>query len=266
MVQTYKSHLLSKQQLTHNVYLFRFGLDEPNELIFTPGQYMILFVPQSEDEPASPGLQRGEPICRLYSIASLASPNSALAGEGGTNSFELLIEIIPNGLASEFLLKLDSATEVTFQGPAGQFTLAQNNKDKVFMVTGTGIAPVRSILLTALTNSQPTTHNSSPITNYQLLWGLPTFKDVYFLEEFKQLAAVHSNFTFTICLSRETKLSSIPEEDRQFFKLGHVNDNIQLDLTNTDYYLCGSPKVIESLKSYLAANNVEPNSIIFEKF
>ena len=134
-----------KTQLNSNTYLYNFDLLEPKEIIFKPGQYVMLKVPSGKG-----------PVSRLYSIAS---PDTA------KNSFDLIIEIVPGGLASNYLFSLGEKSEVIFQGPAGMFGLKKNERDKIFMVTGTGIAPIRSILISNIKNQK-----------YYLFWGLKVFK------------------------------------------------------------------------------------------
>jgi len=80
MLYTHKTLLTKKIQLNFNTYQYHFDLIEPKEIIFKPGQYVILKVPSSNG-----------PVSRLYSIAS----QNTL-----TNSFDLIIEIVPGGLAS----------------------------------------------------------------------------------------------------------------------------------------------------------------------
>ena len=186
------------------------------------------------------------PVSRLYSIAS---QNTV------TGSFEMIIEIVPGGLASNYLFFLKEKTEVVFQGPAGLFSLRNNNHEKIFLVTGTGIAPVRSIL-----------NSEFKIQNSKLFWGLKNYKDVYLFNELKK-------FNIKICLSREQNLNMIPEVDRKYFELGHVDScfdqllttNYEL-LTSSDFYLCGGRLIVESLKQFLLSKNVSLENIHFEKF
>ena len=130
MLINYKTVFTNKKQLTGNVYLFTFKLTDPPEINFTPGQYLILKV---NNKP------------RLYSIASSSQVK---------NQIEFIIEIIRSGLASQYFLRLKINDQVNFQGPAGQFTLKENNKQKIFLVTGAGIAPVRS-MLSSYVSSRP---------------------------------------------------------------------------------------------------------------
>src|SRR3972149_8574318 len=127
MLLTYKTILTKKTQLNSNTYLYHFDLLEPKEIIFKPGQYVMLKVPSDKG-----------PLSRLYSIASSNTIK---------DSFELIIGIIPGGLASNYLFSLKENTEIIFQGPAGVFSIKENDRGKIFLITGTGIAPIRSMII-----------------------------------------------------------------------------------------------------------------------
>ncbi|MBI5122877.1 hypothetical protein HZA75_03385 [Candidatus Roizmanbacteria bacterium] len=237
MLNIYKTTLSKKSQLNSNTYLYNFNLLEPREINFKAGQYLMIKIPTDKG-----------PVSRLYSIAS---PNT------NRNSLELIIGMVPGGLASNYLFSLKENTEVVFQGPAGMFGLKENNGPKIFLTTGTGIAPVKSMLESY----------QLPVSSYSLLWGLKTYKDIYLFDELKE-------FNLKICLSREQNLDMIPEVDKKFFELGHVdscfekqfNNGTMKQLNNYDFYLCGGRNIIESLRQFLVAKNVPKENIYFEKF
>ncbi len=231
MLSTYKTTLSHKSQLNSNTYLYHFDLIEPKEIIFKPGQYVILKVPSDKG-----------PVSRLYSIAS---------SNNNKNNFELIVGLIPGGLASNYLYSLKEKTEVIFQGPAGMFELRKNDRSKIFMVTGTGIAPILSMIKS---NFQ------FLVSNFQLFWGLKNYKDVYLLNELKQFN------NLTICLSREQNLEMISEPDRKYFQIGHVDQCFSKQFNNVEFYLCGGRFVVESLKQFLLAKNIPLEKIVFEKF
>lgn len=231
MLTIFKTTLTEKKHLVNNVYLFTFKLLNPGEISFEAGQYLMLKVPKN-----------GSFVSRLYSIASAPSVK---------DSFEFIVEIIPGGLASTMLDGLVVGQEVEFQGPAGLFTIKDKVRKKIFLITGTGIAPVRAML-------------KSGIDNFELFWGVKTLKDLYLFDEMKQ-------FNPKICLSRETDLSMIPEEDRKYFCLGHVNDCFEKmsgleSSRDAEFFLCGGRLTVESLRLYLLGKNVPPENIRFEKF
>lgn len=240
-MQNHQTRLLYKQQLTNDVFLFRFQLIEPLVLTFKAGQYMILLVSQMGKEP----------LRRLYSIAS---------SEKQVDSFEMIIKLVEGGNGSDYLKKLQIGDEANFQGPAGQFGLKVNQNNKVFLATGTGIAPMMS-MIEAVISRQLT-------VSTVLLWGVATAKDVFFLDRLKQLKEDNFNFDFKVCLSREKDLSTIDTNDRQFFHLGHINSLIIPNpyLLTTDYYICGRREMVEGLRMELEGLGVGKERVCFERF
>ena len=238
MIQTYTTQLVLKKELAPDIYLFRFRTENGQKIQYLAGQYLILMVPQADDQMAR----------RLYSL---------LTPPGVYDYFEMVIEIFPNGLASQYLMKLNEHDEVIFQGPAGLFTFKENDHLKVYLATGTGIVPIMCML------------DRSPKSI--LLWGVQTYKDVYLFEELKKLAEADINFSFKICLSREANLDMIPETDRKYFTLGRVTKSfdelaISHELSAIDYYVCGGRAVVESLRQFLYEKGIAKESVHFEKF
>ena len=113
-------------------------------------------------------------------------------------------------------------------------------------------------------------HN--PTKKMTLFWGFQKFDNVYLLDEFMELAAKNPNFTFFNCLSREGNLDCIVDpEQKKHHELGHVNDAFEKTITDDimryHYYVCGGPKVVESLKEYLLVTKAIPKEQVhFEKF
>jgi len=268
MLSTYNTLLTKKTQLNSNTYLYHFDLLEPKEIKFRAGQYMILLIPLEKNSHTTlmrphSSCMYGEMARRLYSIVS---PDTI------KNSIEFIIEIIPGGLASSYLSNLKVKDEVVFQGPAGMFGLKENNRPKIFLTTGTGIAPVRSMFISNIKNSFDSAQDKQ---KYYLFWGLKSFQDIYLFNDLKQWSnETMEQFEFKICLSREQNLDMIPENDKKYFALGHVDscfgkqfDNETMkQLNNCDFYLCGRREVVESLRLFLINKGVLQENIVFEKF
>ena len=247
MLISYQTQLIKKTNLASNVYLFEFSLIEPKEISFLAGQYLILLIPS-----------KGETISRLYSIASPPWQK---------NSFELVVEFFDEGVGSTYLKNLKIGDKVLFKGPAGMFILKENSKNKVFFATGTGIAPIRSMIM----ESQKSPFDLEDKSQKFLFWGLRKKEDVYFLEEFKKIKEEDKNFEFKICLSKETSLSKFESD---FFSLGHVDyvfekelyPKIKETIFGFEFYLCGGRDVVESLRQFLLQKNIPQSAIFFEKF
>lgn len=237
MIKDHTAILRSKKQLAGHIWSFVFDLPPGDETIFEAGQYMILKVGTNY---------------RQYSIATPSSHR---------NSFELVVEILEHGVGSDFLKNLPEGGEAQFKGPAGVFILrnVQPPADKIFLATGTGIAPIKSMILTHLQENRP--------GNLHLFFGLRMRQDVYFEQEFTELAQKYPQFSFNICLSKEPSLEGLS----QFFVLGRVNVGLESlwkhrGLGEYEYYICGSKTSVDSLKDYVIGRGVPAEKVFFERF
>lgn len=240
MLITYQATLLKKTEIAPEIYLLTFSYPEQADWTYKAGQYMIFHIPKEEN---------GHPARRLYSIASSPLEKDQLS---------FVIEIIPNGLGSMYVKDLPIGAQATLQGPAGVFVFKESERDSVFLATGTGIAPIYSMIKTLLE-----THSTGN-KQLKLFWGMKYKKDLYLVKELESLAAQYKNFTMKICLSREE------QSDSPHCMMGRVTHGLEeMDgntMNNCDYYICGGPKVVESLKQYLAEKSIPAGQIYFEKF
>lgn len=244
MIQNFTCILTEKKHLAGEVWFFKFSLPPGTKLEFKTGQYMILKVGDAR---------------RLYSISS---------PEYMIDAFELTVGIIPGGLASTYLEKMEVGQTAEFQGPAGFFTLRSTDKPKVFLDTGTGIAPTRSQLLTLLQNpSQP-----APTAPLYLYWGMPTRQQLYYADEFMQLARSHGNLQVRFCYDFEKSMDGL---DPQYAELGRVDEVMQRHLgttlpqeaiTDYEFYLCSRKAIVDSLVMFLLGLGVAKERIHFDKF
>ncbi|MEI6533603.1 MAG: FAD-dependent oxidoreductase [Candidatus Roizmanbacteria bacterium] len=251
MFQTYHTTLNAKTQLTNNTFLFHFSIPEGQLLEFKSGQYMILHVPTTDEHP----------IRRMYSIAS--SPSK-------TTSFDLLIECMPNGKAGTFLQTLKIGDSVKLQGPAGMFVLNEVKKPVIMIATGTGFAPMYSIIQDMFIDNHEYVIPSQP---FHLLWGMPVKQEIYMLKELKEIAEKNPLFSFQYCLSRETNFKEFGEDEHYFISgrvsLGlekYINSTSIDELNKYDYYLCGGHTVVEGIKNHLYDIGIEKENVHFEKF
>lgn len=225
--------------LADHVELLTFALSEPEVNNFEPGQYVVLSVPH-----------KGSVVKRLYSIANASFQK---------NHVDLLVKLIPGGVASDFLSLLPINQPLIFQGPAGLFSLKNTPSNKVFFATGSGLAPIRSFLLS----------NPQHVQDYYLFWGLPTLKEVFLFEEIRSLALSDPRFHPYICLSKETSLTSVGEADRQYFGLGRIYDvweKVLGTIQGHEYYVCGRREMVEYLRNYLYNRNIDRETIHFERY
>ncbi len=173
--------LVNKTQLSTNTFLLKFLLKNPGGFTFRAGQYVMLKINDANNHP----------VVRLYSLASK---------DGEVKDFELIIEPVPGGVASGYFTRLKINDEVNFYGPAGVFALKKTGRPVIFLATGSGVAPIRSMLVSNIKSGNGL---------YSFFWGLQTKNQVCLFDELKQLEKSTHNFKFYYCLSREPALSFV---------------------------------------------------------
>jgi len=231
---TVAARLLSKKNLTSDVIEFVFQ-SEP-EFPFKPGQFISIVVPG-----CGPG---GRDLRRAYSIASAPELTA-----DGRSVFELCVKLVEGGPGTTYLNELGIGESMTGMAPFGDFVYKpKSGKHAIFVATGTGIAPFRSMVLSKVyTENKP--------ASARLLFGARAECDLLYTEELVKLLGPGS---FIQALSR-------PAADWCGFK-GRVTDWLRqneglIDWANTDFYLCGNGAMIDEVKQILAGKGVQKDSI-----
>lgn len=189
----------------------------------------------------------GEEITRAYSIAS---------PPGDDNRFALCLNRVQDGFMSNFLCNMKEGDEIPCQGPVGDFILRPPMRDTIFIATGTGIAPLRSMLHWVLADTSR--HQDKKLW---LLFGNRTEKDIYYHDEFLALAREHANFHYLPTLSRGS-------EDWHGLR-GYVQEHvpaIAAGRTDMHAYICGLDKMIKANRELLKSLGWDRKSILYEKY
>jgi NAD(P)H-flavin reductase len=230
----FKSRAERIRNLTHDVREITLRLLEPPQIEFKAGQFISF-------EIVKEGVKF--PLVRPYSIASPPSQRETVT---------LLLNLISGGPGSTFLFGLKEEDETRFTGPAGSFYLRDDPaRDFLFVATGTGIAPFRSMLLTLFERG-----TSRAVTLY---WGLRSQRDLYYQKELETLARAHPNFSFLPTLSRP--------EDGWTGVRGRVTRLVEeriATVANLDVYLCGNSGMIKDATEIVRRKGLCP--IHREKF
>jgi propane monooxygenase reductase subunit len=219
------------EALTHDIY--RLVLDA-TEMNYKPGQYVDVTIPGSEE-------------IRSFSMANL--PNGKL---------EFMIKAYPDGKFSSLLAdkKIEEGHELTVTGPYGVFTLRRNSdRPLLFIGGGAGMAPILA-LLRALADQ-----GSERKAVYY--YGARGPKDLFHLDELKELEERLANFTFV------PALSDCDEEEDWEGERGLITDVVQRceqELSEMDAYLCGPPPMVDAAIAMLDAKGVPEERVFYDKF
>ena len=105
-VKLFNSRVSEVRDLTHDIKEITLHLLDPQEIDHHPGQYIQIEAPGPEG-----------PVHRAYSISSPAYDK---------NVVQLVVRLVPGGIASTYLHDLKEGDEVTFTGPYGEFRLSED--------------------------------------------------------------------------------------------------------------------------------------------
>ena len=183
-------------------------------------------------------------LTRSYSIANSSNHK---------NQLEFFIKNYENGLMSEYFFKEAKINDLLrLEGPIGTFFLRDSNfKNIIFLATGTGIAPIKSIL-EGLENS----HEQYQNKKFWVIVGARYQKDLFWEPDYNNL-----NIKYIPVLSRQV--------NEWNGENGYVQDIVlkqQIDLDKTQVYACGSNDMINSAKELLFKNNLKENNFFSDAF
>ena len=203
------------------------------------GQHIELVVPGGAGQLAQK---------RDYSIASAPEP-------GRTDRFEIAVTRVDDGPASQVLHALPVGTQLRANGPKGGFRFRpEAGVPVVFIAHGTGLSPLRSMLLHALRDA-----HAPPMT---LLAGFRTEDDVLWNEELLALAAAHGDrFVFAPTLSR-------PSSSWKGLR-GRVQAHVSALVpagARLQAYLCGLREMTDDVSELLVARGVAETAIFTEEY
>jgi len=156
----------------------RFYLRPDSKPTFKPGQFVSLDLPI--DEKPSKRI-------RHYSVAN--SPSQ--------DTYELIIVKKPGGKGTDYLWNTSIGEEIEFTGPSGIMTMGEDtNKNYIFICTGTGISPFKSML-------EHIKENNIETGDIHLVFGTRDKDSILYYDEMIQLEKNIPQFKYHIILSRE---------------------------------------------------------------
>ena len=227
-IETFTAQVESIKNLTHDVRQLDLLLREPKTITFKPGQFVSFEVPHP---------QTGHVVTRPYSIASQPSRSDVIT---------LLLNLVPGGPGSTYLFNLNEEDKTHFKGPAGNFYLREDpGRELLFIATGTGIAPIRSMLLANAERPDP--------RQATLFWGLRCQRDLYYQEELAELTKRTPTLTAITTLSRPE--AGWSGESGRVLRL--IEKRIA-SVKNLAVYLCGNSAMIADATSLLQRKGLCP--------
>jgi ferredoxin-NADP reductase len=213
---------------------FDLRFDAGVEMTFLPGQFVAVLCPHN-----------GKTIRRAYSIAS---PSYDKTGVG------LVIKRVDGGAVTNWFWGLRQGDRFQVHGPYGKFVLPESiDFEPVFVATGTGIAPFRSMILSLLKGGHP--------GKLSLVFGVRFENAIPYHAEFTDLAARHPNFKYILTVSRPTPAWK--------GETGYVQTKIPTlfaQPAGRRIYICGLGEMIKAVGEAAAQCGYAKEQILFEKY
>lgn len=196
---------------------------------FMPGQYIDILLKDGKR--------------RSYSLASVPAEGALL---------ELHIRHVPGGLFTTQVFETMKVKDILrFEGPHGGFFLREDStKPVILLASGTGFAPIKSIVESSLQKG-----STRPMTLY---WGCRKAEDLYMSELAARWAAQYPHIRYVPMLSE----AGADWQGRTGFVHQAVMADLP-DLSGHEVYACGAPPMIDAAKRDFTAQCGLPEDAFF---
>jgi CDP-4-dehydro-6-deoxyglucose reductase len=226
-IKTLPARVSRVSYLSENIVEVKLRLPPTTNFQFIEGQYLDVM---------------WNAIRRSYSIASISSDKE----------ITLLIKRFEKGQMSDYWFnKIQSNDLLRIEGPKGTFFLRDVGKPLVFLATGTGIAPIKSILDSLELDSGY--QQAHPITVY---WGNRSPQEFVWQGHFSKLKVEFYNVLSQPIADWSGETGYV--QDIALAKLQSLGDTV--------VYACGSNTMIQSAKQRFLASGLPENKFYSDAF
>ncbi|WBU55246.1 NADH:ubiquinone reductase (Na(+)-transporting) subunit F [Paracoccus sp. SCSIO 75233] len=201
-----------------------------------------------------------EPVERAYSMANYPEEKGIIMLNVRVASPPPGSDGIPPGKMSSYIFNLKPGDKVTISGPFGEFFARKTDKEMIFVGGGAGMAPMRSHIFDQLKRIKTDRKIS-------FWYGARSKREMFFVEDFDQLAAENPNFEWHVALS-----DALPEDDWKGYTGFIHNVLFEEYLKNhpapedCEYYMCGPPIMNQSVINMLLELGVDREDIMLDDF
>jgi Na+-transporting NADH:ubiquinone oxidoreductase subunit F len=214
-------------------------LVEPARMTFVAGQYVQFVLPGTEGDE--------QPVYRAYSVASPPSRFQRLT---------LLMAFVQGGACTPYVFqRLRVGDDVHVNGPFGAFSVRESGRELLFIAGGSGIAPVRAMLLDLAERGVD--------RRATFFYSTRTAADLIYRSEIANLGRALMGFRFIPVLSHPKPGDAWTGE---IGGLPAVLARLLPRLDHHEAYLCGGPGLIDASIGALKSRGLADELIFFDKF
>ncbi|AFI85331.1 NADH:ubiquinone reductase (Na(+)-transporting) subunit F [Methylophaga nitratireducenticrescens] len=201
-----------------------------------------------------------ENVVRAYSMANYPEEKGIVMLNVRIASPPPNADDVPPGIMSSYIFDLKPGDKVTISGPFGEFFAKDTDKEMVFIGGGAGMAPMRSHIFDQLRRLK----SKRKMTFW---YGARSLREMFYTEDFDELAAENENFTWHVALS-----DALPEDNWTGYT-GFIHNVIYENYLkdhpapeDCEYYMCGPPMMNAAVIKMLEDLGVEPENIMLDDF
>lgn len=277
-IKKYECEVVSNYNVATFIKELRLNLPKNINLDFRAGGYIQIYIPSYQlsfkefdvEERFRPDWDKfnlwnmkasnEEEIFRAYSMANYPEEKGLVMLNVRIATPPPKVKDAPPGLGSSYIFNLKPGDKVTISGPYGEFFAKETNREMCFVGGGAGMAPMRSHIFDQLKRLK----SKRRITFW---YGARSKREMFYDDEFKQLAEENPNFTYHVALSEP-----LPEDNwtgmKGFIHQALYNNYLSKhdDPTEIEYYLCGPPMMLKAMQDMLDNIGVEPEMVAFDDF
>jgi len=231
----YHGRIVQSVDHTPNVRSLFFRLGGDLKLDHLPGQFISVSV------PAPSGIR-----VKPYTIASIPEAHS---------SYEILFNLVPNGVASNYLFGLKAGDGIDFTGPFGTFALAgAPDRECVFVAETTAIAPIRPMIHRVLS-----ARDHKPV---RLIYAAPSSDELIYRNEFERAAREDRGFVF------EPMIVALDAGTSYLSAICQLIESRYIARANRDrrFFICGVGQGVFELRDLLRGAGYERRTVQYERW
>jgi len=201
-----------------------------------------------------------EPVMRAYSMANYPDEKGVVMLNVRVATPPPRIAGIAPGQMSSYIFNLKEGDEVIISGPYGEFYARDTQAEMVFIGGGAGMAPMRAHIFDQL-------RRLGSDRKISFWYGARSRREMFYHEEFEELARRHENFTWHVALS-----DPLPEDEwdghtgfiHEVLYENYLEDHPAPE--DLEFYICGPPMMNQAVLKMLDDLGVEKEHILFDDF
>lgn len=206
-----------------------------------------------------------EPTYRAYSMANhpaegnIVMLNIRIATPPFDRATGGFMNVNP-GICSSYIFSRKPGDKVTISGPYGEFFLKETDNEMMFIGGGAGMAPMRSHIFHLF----KTLKTGRKVTFW---YGARSLKEVFYKEEFDQIAKDFPNFTWHLALSDpqpEDNWTGLTGFIHQVIFDNYLKNHESPE--DIEYYLCGPPMMTAAATKMLYELGVPDENVMYDNF